>query len=248
MPREKAEVLNLPLKSDTTYFIIVDGFGNDSNVKGTFQLDISAACFPECTPGLCGGDDGCGGVCGCGEGKLCHPQTQACVASMGGDTCGTATSVPPLSAAAGDTALAQDDYGVDPGVCPGLDGDGGYGSADHTYSMTPNVTGVYPITLESEFDGILYAVKNCANVAGTCQGGVDDVSEGDTETLFLTASANQEYFIIVDGFGLGSEGVYLLNIGAPCITDCPPGTCGADGCGGQCQCSIGQVCNAGLCE
>ncbi len=247
-PGEKAESISLYLESGMTYFIVVDGFANESNVTGNFQLDISTPCFPTCTPGLCGGPDGCGSTCGCSEGKLCHPQTNACVASMGGDACAEATSIPPLSAAAGDTSLANDLYGVEPGACPGLDGDGGYGSADQTYVMTPNVTGVYPITLESDFDGILYAVKNCNNVTNTCLAGVDDVSEGETETLFLTASANQEYFIIVDGFGLGSEGVYLLNIGAPCILECTPGTCGSDGCGGQCQCSIGQECIDGLCE
>ena len=154
----------------------------------------------------------------------------------------------PLSAAAGDTSLASDTYGVDEGVCPRLEGDGGYGSADHVYVMTPNVTGVYPISLESAFDGVLYATKSCGNLANACLAGVDDVSAGETETLFITASADQDYYIIVDGFGLGAEGVYLLNIGAPCITECPPGTCGSDGCGGKCLCSVGQECNAGLCE
>jgi hypothetical protein len=247
-PGQKVEDIFLYLEAGTTYFIIVDGYANESNESGNFQLDVSAPCLPTCTVGLCGGPDGCGSICGCTEGKLCHPETHACVGSMGGDLCAEATSIPPLSAAAGDTKLATDAYGVVPGACPGFDGDGGFGSADQTYLMTPSVTGVYPITLESEFDGILYAVKNCADVDSTCLAGVDDVSEGDTETLFLTASANQEYYIIVDGFGLGAEGVYLLNIGAPCIIECAPGTCGSDGCGGLCQCSIGEACNAGLCE
>jgi hypothetical protein len=245
---EKVEDIFLALEGGTTYFIIVDGYANESNVSGNFQLDVSAPCQPTCTAGLCGGPDGCGSTCGCTEGKLCHPETNACVSSMGGDFCAEATSVPPLSAAAGDTNLATDAYGVMPGSCPGFDGDGGFGSADQAYLMTPSVTGVYPITLESEFDGMLYAVKNCSDVDNTCLAGVDDVSEGDTETLFLTASANQEYYIIVDGFGLGSEGVYLLNIGAPCIIDCVPGTCGSNGCGGLCQCSIGETCNAEICE
>lgn len=243
-----AESISLNIDQGDTVHLIVDGYSNSTPIVGAYDLSVSAPCAPQCTAGLCGGNDGCGGVCGCGAGMVCHPATQACSFSQGGDTCGEASAAGALSVAAGDTQWASDSYGVDPGVCPGIDGDGGYGSADHAYIFSADESGVYPISVESEFDAVLYAVKNCADVANSCAAGSDDVGAGQTESLFLSIEAGDTHFIIVDGYGLGSDGVYLLNIGPVCLPQCALGSCASNGCGGLCQCPGGQTCAGGSCQ
>jgi len=57
-----SETLNVSLAAGTTYFVVVDGWSNYSDVHGSYTLHIDAGCEPNCVDKLCG-TDGCGGEC-----------------------------------------------------------------------------------------------------------------------------------------------------------------------------------------
>ncbi|MFT5432134.1 MAG: hypothetical protein ACI9OJ_002832, partial [Myxococcota bacterium] len=88
-PGNGGESLTLDLTAGTTYYVIVDGWSNGSNVNGTYTLTVEAApCAPSCT-GLDCGDDGCGGSCGdCALGEACNAGICECVADCAGLACG----------------------------------------------------------------------------------------------------------------------------------------------------------------
>ena len=238
------------LEAGTTYYIIVDGwFSSD---EGPFELTIGEPCLPSCADKACG-DDGCGSSCGtCGESELCNEQGQCEDASaVEGNTCAnpfTIDAVPP-TAVAGDTSNATPQLSVGEDVCEGESGPLGEASADHVYGFVPADTGVYTLSLEAEFDSLLYVATDCTDIGATCLGASDTVG---TEELVLFLEAATQYWIIVDGWSNSSNtnGVYKLTIGEPCIPSCEDKECGGDGCGGDCgaACVDGLVCDpSGIC-
>jgi len=80
------ESVNAYLTAGTTYFIIVDGWSNSSDVNGPYTLTIGPGCTPTCEAGACG-DDGCGGVCPCVDGQTCV-DSLCCTPSCDGKACG----------------------------------------------------------------------------------------------------------------------------------------------------------------
>ena len=84
----KEEKLNLYLEGGTTYFIIVDGWSNTTDVSGSYTLTVAPGCTPSCGEGQCG-DDGCGGICPCSDGLVCFEG--ACCSPMCDGTSCTAT-------------------------------------------------------------------------------------------------------------------------------------------------------------
>ena len=169
-----------------------------------------------------------------------------------GETCGAAFEVGALPFVAESTTVgASSNYGYGAGACPGELEGWGWGSSDHVYRLTPEVDGVYTITLLAGFDSTLYAVTTCLTIDETCLGAADVVGVEKTEQLVLTLAAGAEIFIVVDGYGNTSDesGPYLLEVSAACIPDCAEKSCGPDGCGGSCGlCAVGESCEEGICE
>ncbi|MFH2008455.1 MAG: hypothetical protein ABI333_17850 [bacterium] len=247
------ETLVVSLTSGTTYYVILDGGGGGQ--AGAYTLGVSAPCAPDCTGKTCG-DDGCGGSCGaCTGGDVCDPATWSCVdpATLGGDDCSDPIVVPGVPyTTVGITTGRANDYTAD-AACPGIQNDEGEGSPDVVYEFTPTQSGIYPIDYEPTFDGALYVVTDCADVAGSCLGASESASFNPPWNELLDASmvAGTTYYIIVDG-GIpgGVDGTYSLSIGAPCLPDCTGKQCGPDGCGGSCGlCTGTDVCDdiQGLC-
>ncbi len=233
------------LEGGMTYYIIVDGY---SSATGSYTLDVSAPCAPQCD-GLECGDDGCQGVCGtCEGGDVCV--AGMCTAAPEGDTCDDPIFVDALPfVAEGSTADFSSDYGYGEDECPGETSAWGAGSNDAVYALTADVDGTYTVTLDASFDSNLYAVTDCGDIANTCLAAHEKFGSG--ETIELALSAGQTVFIIVDGYGNTSNqsGSYTLTIDPPCVPSCDGVECGGDGCGGSCgTCTDGGVCVDGICE
>jgi hypothetical protein len=244
------ESTSVLMESGTTYYLIVDGFSDGGGEEGLYQITVGQpGCQPSCGGKACG-DDGCGGVCGtCAGGDVCDPVTFQCVdpANASGNTCANAINVPgaPWSTAGSTTGLTND-YGSVGGACPGIPGTEGEASPDVTYELTPATTGTYTITYTPEFDGALYVVTDCADVAGTCVAGSEGGNDPNfQEVLAVSLTAGTTYYLIVDG-GLqgGASGNYTLDISGVCTPSCAGRQCGEDGCGGFCgACTAGDVCD-----
>lgn len=96
-------------------------------------------------------------------------------------------------------------------------------SPEVVYRFEPSLTMPYTISLlGSSYDTYLYV-----NTAGACPGALqlacNDDFGGLQSQVSLTLSAGQTYFIIVDGYGTGSFGDYVLNISDNCDITCQPG-------------------------
>ena len=204
------------LKAGETYYAIVDGYSNFSNIAGTYTLDIDVYSKPGCTPKCQGkscGDDGCGGKCGvCGDLEACV--ADQCVDTSEGDTCAAAIIVGALPAMfQGDTSIANDDYHFKTGSCAGVFSGNGKGSKDHAYLFIPSQSASYVVTLDPEpgYDSALYIVSDCGDVNGTCL----SADEGfGTEEIVLLMDAGIPYYIIVDGYGntWDYSGAYTLTV------------------------------------
>ncbi len=248
------ESLDASLTAGTSYYIIVDAGNYWDTSEGTFTLGVDGPCAPDCTGKTCG-SDGCGGICGiCTGGDLCDPSTWTCAdpATLPGDDCTDPIVVggAPYTTE-GITTGRNDDY-TGSAACPGLPQPEGGGAADVVYSFTPTQTGVYHIDYEPTFDGAIYVVTDCADVAGTCIGGSEEASYNPpwNEIVDVSMVAQTTYYIIVDGGYGGVSGTYSLSIDAPCLPNCTGKECGPDGCGASCgACTGGDVCDdiQGLC-
>ena len=85
---------------------------------------------------------------------------------------------------AGNTSNASANYSFGNYACEGASSSRGGASNDHVYAFTPAISGVYTLTLESEFDAALYVFTDCADVDGTCLGGSDSAISGDEQVSF----------------------------------------------------------------
>lgn len=66
-------------------------------IKSGATPGACSACAPICSGTACGGDDGCGGICGCAAGSLCHGGVcQACNVTCTGDGAACGDALKPL--------------------------------------------------------------------------------------------------------------------------------------------------------
>ncbi len=243
--RDGEERIRLEVTAGTDYFIIVDG-AKTTTKSGSFTLAVSEPCLPACEAKDCG-PDGCGGSCGsCGESSVCGPGGQCIPGSeIEGNTCEKALEVGTLPFnAEGDTTVATNDFAFSEAVCPGEQTYMGQGSNDHVYRFEPAAEGVYEVTLEADFEAVLYAFTDCSDVDGTCLA-ADDSFTGMSISVHLTPPA--AYYFAVDGWthDYNEAGAYRISFAEPCLRQCQDKDCGPDGCGGSCgACSEDQVCGA----
>ena len=139
------------------------------------------------------------------------------IATATGNTCADAIPIGALPfTGAGDTADKSNDYSFASGDCPGEGG--GYGGAnnDQAWSFTPASDGTFKFSFSgSSFDGTIYLVTDCGDIANTCLAADDNISETGTETLQLDLTGGTTYFLIVDGWSNADStlnGTYTLEV------------------------------------
>lgn len=143
-----------------------------------------------------------------------------------GDTCDAATfevgGLPYATAA--DTSAETDDFNLDQdGACagPGNQFAGTGTGPDLAYLIQVDVTCDVSVTLtpDSTTDLALYVVTDCADLAASCLGVNDAGSSGIAETVTFRATAQSEYFVIVDGWA-NDSGAFDLDITESGSTGC----------------------------
>jgi len=151
----------------------------------------------------------------------------------------------------GETAEKSDSMSYPDDACAGEAKGAGDAAPDQVYVFTAPDDGAYTVSLSSQnFDSALYVVADCNDVAGTCLAADEQIGDGKPEAVDLTLTAGAVIFIVVDGWGDGEVGSYMLEIhGAGCDPDCQGKQCGPDGCGGSCgACADAEQCtNTGKC-
>lgn len=223
--------LDLDLEAGTTYHVVVDGAGWVD--KGTFALIIEQRCAVlACGERACGAW-GCGDCGACGDGARCTDEG-VCEARPVGDTCADPIVVDALPFShSGDTTAYAPRYGYAERDCPGFPFRFGNASSDVVYRFTAPAAGTYRATLDGTFDTSLFAVTDCADIAGSCLGAARDPS--DVDRLLLHLGAGESVFIVADGSFNNSDtfGAYTFGLDL-CAPDCEGKACGDDGCGGSC--------------
>lgn len=260
--RGGGERIQLDVTAGQSLFVIVDGYLSSVD-EGAYTLRIDT-CVPQCDGKACG-SDGCGGSCGacaapgsgsggerCVESETCTPfsftcaTTSECVAVPTGDRCADpfVVDVVPFTAQASTSPMGND-YGYVAGQCPGENGGYGAGSKDAVYEFVPTETGIYRVAVLGLFDKNLYIATTCGPPIDGCVE-ADEVAGADrNEVMFPTLTADQTYYIFVDGRGNTSNqaGGYTLSVDT-CSPNCEGKVCGSDGCGGSCgSCVAGERCN-----
>ncbi|PKN55065.1 MAG: hypothetical protein CVU56_23200 [Deltaproteobacteria bacterium HGW-Deltaproteobacteria-14] len=195
--------VNLDLAAGQEVRVVVDGASPTvTPLRGTYALRVSGVCAPQCEGRDCG-LDGCGGSCGtCQDGLACNAADGRCVAAseVVGNRCENPLKITSVPAHRAGTTLGRTpDYSVPAGACPGIVGAWGAASGDTVYAFTPPAPGSYAVSLDADFDSLLYVVRDCGAVATSCLGGVDALGVGP-ETLTLTLTDVSTVFVIVDGF------------------------------------------------
>ncbi len=249
------EVADLELEGGTTYFIVVDGWGNTTNMSGTYELTIdynqclngtdsctgSSECVKEGDTYECACSDGyefdgveCVDIDECAEGTHSCDDNATCTNTPGsyececidpyegdGYTCvdeavlGESCINPfvvtePLTFSVdGSTDDAHNLMSFGAGDCPGISGGRGGSAPDQVHVYAPSADGNYRITVESNFDPVLYVVTDCDDISNTCLGASDAAAVGLDEVLELELMAGTSYFIVVDGWST-SSGDYTL--------------------------------------
>ncbi|MFT7622096.1 MAG: hypothetical protein ACI9WU_001263, partial [Myxococcota bacterium] len=179
------ESMDIELTAGTTYFIIVDGYGNSSNQSGAYTLTVDASCVPSCT-GLECGDDGCGGSCGTCDGALalCTAGICECTADCTGKTCG------------------EDGCGGSCGTCSAVEGCNPAGTCEAlTLGDTcavPFVVGALPFS--DDGDSSTFAA-DYGYALGVCPGETGSGGDGSNDTVYsFTPGTTDTYTIELGGF------------------------------------------------
>ncbi|MGB0589336.1 MAG: hypothetical protein ACPGU1_06620 [Myxococcota bacterium] len=246
------EVVVVSMVAGQTVFVIVDGFSNSSNFKGDYTLTVDEPCIPACAGKQCG-PDGCGATCGECQGSDICDMDGLCLdaASIPGNICENPFTITAGETVSGDTTAASNAFSFVNDACVGAYAGKGGASRDLVYRFQAPADAVFEVTLSSDFDAAIYVIEQCDAADDTCLGGVDNAILGD-EVLSFTATAGQDYFIVVDGWSNSTDlyGTYMMTLTEPCIQQCDGKVCGPDGCGQSCgECPGFDTCNNdGQCE
>ena len=123
--------------------------------------------------------------------------------------CALATSVP-LSGGVfvGDTTTAASDYEASCG--------GGALSSDAAFRLELTKDATVRALLSPDFDAVLYRIQDLGDGELTCsttlESACDDDSGGGTNSLLEEPLPPGTHYYIVDGYGFGNEGSYVLDI------------------------------------
>jgi hypothetical protein len=123
--------------------------------------------------------------------------------------CAVATAVPAAGGVfVGDTTSTASDYEA---AC----GDGAR-SSDAAFRVELDETATVRAFLSADFDAVLYRIDDFGDGGMSCstslESACDDDSGGGTNSLLEERLGPGAYFYIVDGFGFGNQGSYILDI------------------------------------
>lgn len=175
-------------------------------------------------------------TCSCSPGTVAVGNT--CV--LVGDVCAAPfpiTTVP--FSGSNNTFGFQSDYRFQGGQCPGVGGGRGNNNVDQVWGFTPTVAATYRVSIDMQgWPGVAYVVTDCAQIGTTCL-----VADENDPDFTVAMSANQSYFIIVDGVQ-GRTGPYTIDVS---VDECASGldNCAADAictdtlAGFECTCPSG---------
>ncbi len=157
--------------------------------------------------------------------------------------------VPVSSDTTGGVSNYEDCTGGFDGVVDGLDSfdgfDGGFDgfdglpAPDEAWRFEAPKAGVYTFTLTASWFALLYAQTDCAG--DQCEGSAFASGGG---SLDVKLEAGETLLVVVDGDYSTDVGEYELEVGEPCLPNCPADNeCGDDGCGFTCG-----TCDTGFCQ
>jgi hypothetical protein len=138
----------------------------------------------------------------------------------------------------GDTYAAHNDY--DPGADGCADG---YAEAGNDIAYVLDLVNGDIVDLvyrQLEADAAFYIVTDCGDVAGSCVIGADVTLTGDAETIHWVVSGTGTYYLILDSYGAGSGGTWVLDFNIPCPAQDEGACCLADG---SCAVMAEDACN-----
>jgi hypothetical protein len=123
--------------------------------------------------------------------------------------CALATAVPSSGGVfVGDTTRANSDYQAGCG--------GGALSSDAAFRLELPVAATVRAFLTADFDAVLYRIEDFGDGELSCSTAIesacDDDGGGGTNSLLEETLPAGAYFYIVDGYGFGNEGSYVLDI------------------------------------
>jgi cysteine-rich repeat protein len=200
-----------------TIYVIADNYY--SGDTGPFTLDV-AIHTPTCGDGIVEAsevcddgnatdDDGCTG-CVVDAGYDCKGEPSVCVVPPDGDVCGTALVINASGTIPGTFDGFAADYNPTYNGCT----DSSEYGADVAYVVSLTAGQVLNATLTPD-DGQdlgVYILTDCSDALGSCVAGADDESGGVAETVTYSAAADQQVFLIVDGFDDTLAGPFTLDV------------------------------------
>lgn len=214
---------NPPCSPEATCVDTDGSHGCTCNV-GFIGSGVTCECTPNCAPGHCG-DDGCGGVCACGEGQNCNVATNQC------ESIPSCTSN--LDCGPGQFCNAAS------GECSPNEGE------DQTPCQNDNQCGDHEACVHQELGGGSYC--QCAFGYQGNPGNCTDIDECADPNLHACSIDETCMNSIPE---IDQAGYYCE---PNCGTEPDPGECEGvcdtvDSCGNICGCPEGEVCNNGTCE
>ncbi len=174
------EEIVISLAANTTYYVVVDGYGADD--EGDYSLSITCETGPQPPVELQGAEN-------CNDGICLEPAAGRVIT---GTNVGYANDYDPITGASGTS-------------CTGFQAEG----PDVVYevALSDGATLVVDLERDGYWDHVLYLVTDCQDmdscVAGSDVGAVDHIEWTHVGSPML-------YYLIVDGFNSTSEGTYTL--------------------------------------
>jgi hypothetical protein len=241
-------ISNYTAQNTGNYNLKVRGFGAGSTgpYKVFFQcvvLPTGACCFID---GHCEVQNqaNCGTLGGTyqGDGTVCvpndcpqpppPPENDTCAGALPIDRC-------TVGSLQGDTYWANNDYDPGSGGCAS-----GYAEAgkDVVYLLNLQASDIVDLTYtQLNADTAFYIITDCGNPAGSCVVGADDTFTGEAEVIYYVAPSAGAYYLILDSYGSGSGGPWVLDYNIQCPGAAEGACCYADG---TCEITTRDRCDA----
>ncbi len=197
--------------------IVVDSFG--PTLGGSYDISVAPACTPSCSAG-CGGDDGCGSLCGCSGAELCDAPSSTCGAAdlATGNSCANPRTLSAGSVASSSLSAAvfvDDQHSA--GACAPSGGLDGAGAPDEVWRFVAPTTAFYRFTATPEpgVDVMLYGFEDDTCLTASCVGATDTGGAGQVEALTVLIQAGDAIQLVVDAWSSSAAGPYTLSVEAP---------------------------------
>jgi hypothetical protein len=164
-----------------------------------------------------------------------------CATPIENDTCDGALPIDrcTLGSLQGNTSGANNDYDPGSGGCAT-----GYPEAgkDVVYYLDLQSDDVVDMTYtQLEWDTAFYIITDCADPVGSCVAGADATFTGEPEVIHYVAGAAGRYYLILDSYGAGSGGPWVLDYNIQCPGQAEGACCYDDG---SCEVTTQDRCSA----